>query len=40
MLEQQTPLTFEMFEVQTRKGGYAFEVAPAGAGACGGPGAR
>lgn len=40
MLERQTPLTFEMFEVQTRKGGYAFEVAPAGAGACGGPGAR
>jgi hypothetical protein len=34
MLDRQTPLTFEMFELQTRRGGYSFEVAPAGANAC------
>lgn len=34
MLDRQTPLTFEMFELQTRRGGYTFEVAPAGANAC------
>lgn len=37
MLDRQTPLTFEMFELQTRRGGYTFEVAPASAGACGRP---
>jgi hypothetical protein len=34
MLDRQTPLTSEMFELQTRRGGYSFEVAPAGANAC------
>jgi len=36
MLDNQTPLTFEMFDVQTQRGEYVFEVASAPAGACGG----
>jgi hypothetical protein len=36
MLDNQTPLTFEMFDLQTQRGGYRFDVAPAPAGVCGG----